>query len=310
VNLIQQIGAYAGFAAVVGLAVLSALYFSQARDLRRLREWAARSPERSGGGHAPDRPSPARQNAAEARAPEVAAPVASAGGAGPATAQAGATQPGAPAVTALRPGAAPPPSTQPGGRASARPGTAVAPGGGAPRAPSSPPRAAQPRGVEAAGRSQNGRPSERSSLPYVMLAVVGLLIVLGAAAFALGLVGGRSEPAPNSPEGTEQRAARDGNQALAPGQVTFSVLNGTTVDGLGKQVADELEAAGYRRGNVTNAGQQRTTSVVMYAQGAQADARAVARRLDIRQTEQADSGSQTLAGDATVIVLVGADRTQ
>ncbi|MGH2838531.1 MAG: hypothetical protein ACRDJY_09335, partial [Thermoleophilaceae bacterium] len=46
-DVIQDVGAYAGFAAVVGLAVLSALYFSQARDLRRLREWAGRAPERA-----------------------------------------------------------------------------------------------------------------------------------------------------------------------------------------------------------------------------------------------------------------------
>jgi len=44
---VQEIGAYAGFAAVIGLAVLSALYFSQARDVRRLREWAGRAPERA-----------------------------------------------------------------------------------------------------------------------------------------------------------------------------------------------------------------------------------------------------------------------
>jgi hypothetical protein len=37
-ELIEQIGSYAGLAAIVGLAVLSALYFSQARDVRRLRE--------------------------------------------------------------------------------------------------------------------------------------------------------------------------------------------------------------------------------------------------------------------------------
>jgi LytR cell envelope-related transcriptional attenuator len=37
-------------AAVLGLAVLSALYFSQARDVKRLREWAGRAPERSGRG--------------------------------------------------------------------------------------------------------------------------------------------------------------------------------------------------------------------------------------------------------------------
>src|SRR4051812_41161892 len=46
-EIIQDVGSYAGFAAVVGLAVLAALYFSQARDVRRLREWAGRAPERA-----------------------------------------------------------------------------------------------------------------------------------------------------------------------------------------------------------------------------------------------------------------------
>lgn len=44
----MNIGAIAGFAAIVGLAVLAMLYFSQARDVRRLREWAGREPERAG----------------------------------------------------------------------------------------------------------------------------------------------------------------------------------------------------------------------------------------------------------------------
>jgi hypothetical protein len=43
---IEQYGAYAGFAAVLGLAVLSLLYFAQAREVKRLREWAGRAPER------------------------------------------------------------------------------------------------------------------------------------------------------------------------------------------------------------------------------------------------------------------------
>src|SRR5437764_1246788 len=46
-HIVEQIGSLAGFAAVAGLAVLSALYFSQARDLKRLREWAGRAPERA-----------------------------------------------------------------------------------------------------------------------------------------------------------------------------------------------------------------------------------------------------------------------
>jgi hypothetical protein len=46
VDLIQEIGAFAGLGAFLGLAILTLLYFSQARDVRRLREWAGRAPER------------------------------------------------------------------------------------------------------------------------------------------------------------------------------------------------------------------------------------------------------------------------
>ena len=49
-ELIKEIGAIAGLGAFVGLAVLSLLYFSQARDVRRLRDWAGRAPERDAEG--------------------------------------------------------------------------------------------------------------------------------------------------------------------------------------------------------------------------------------------------------------------
>src|ERR1700754_1148635 len=45
---VEKYGAYVGIAAFFGLAVLSLLYFSQARELKRLREWAGRAPERAG----------------------------------------------------------------------------------------------------------------------------------------------------------------------------------------------------------------------------------------------------------------------
>jgi hypothetical protein len=45
-ELIQEIGAYAGLVAFLGLAVLALLAFAQGRDLRRLREWAGSAPER------------------------------------------------------------------------------------------------------------------------------------------------------------------------------------------------------------------------------------------------------------------------
>ena len=46
-DLVERVGAYAGLAAFLGLAILALLYFSQARDVRRLREWAGRAPERA-----------------------------------------------------------------------------------------------------------------------------------------------------------------------------------------------------------------------------------------------------------------------
>src|SRR3954452_19042980 len=44
---LKTVGALAGLAAIPGLAVLSLLYFRQAREVQRLREWAGRAPERA-----------------------------------------------------------------------------------------------------------------------------------------------------------------------------------------------------------------------------------------------------------------------
>lgn len=45
-DVIEQIGAFAGLAAFLGLAVLALLAFAHGRDIRRLREWAGSAPER------------------------------------------------------------------------------------------------------------------------------------------------------------------------------------------------------------------------------------------------------------------------
>ena len=44
--MLEQIGAFAGLAAFLGLAVLALLSFTHGRDIRRLREWAGSAPER------------------------------------------------------------------------------------------------------------------------------------------------------------------------------------------------------------------------------------------------------------------------
>ena len=44
---VDKYSSYVGVAAFFGLAVLSLLYFAQARELKRLRDWAGRAPERA-----------------------------------------------------------------------------------------------------------------------------------------------------------------------------------------------------------------------------------------------------------------------
>src|SRR5215211_5024186 len=46
-DLIEKIGPLVGLAAFIGLAVLAFLIFQQSRDIRRLRDWAGRAPERA-----------------------------------------------------------------------------------------------------------------------------------------------------------------------------------------------------------------------------------------------------------------------
>jgi predicted alpha/beta-fold hydrolase len=95
--------------------------------------------------------------------------------------------------------------------------------------------------------------------------------------------------------------------------VTVSVLNGTSVTGLARQIGDDLESRGFQIGNVTNAtaeGGERAESAALYVGGARREARAVARALDISQIEAASPEIEQLAGGASVIVVVGLDKTQ
>lgn len=108
VRLIEQIGSYAGLAAIPGLAVLSALYFSQARDVKRLRDWAGRAPERASeqaaGGRVTPQPGAQPAEAEQPAVPAVKPAVVPGAQAKPAVAAAA----GAQAATAAAPAAATP----------------------------------------------------------------------------------------------------------------------------------------------------------------------------------------------------------
>lgn len=95
---------------------------------------------------------------------------------------------------------------------------------------------------------------------------------------------------------------------------TVAVLNGTTVPGLGRAVANRLTNADVRVGNVTNAADQtRATTCVTYAPGHEDAALRVAALLDLSPyvVSIATKADRVIAGDqATVIVTVGTDQNQ
>jgi hypothetical protein len=211
--MVEEIGAVAGWAAVVGLAVLWALHVSQARDVRRLREWAGRAPERS------------------------------------------------------------------------RPGVPAAPqqiGTGAPR-----------------------RSYRRIGTRPVAAVVVGLLVLCGT--YGVTRLTGADGSA-NSDDRSPTTQKRNG-VSMEPGDVTVAVLNGTMVPGLAATLRDQIAAAGFRDGTIDDySDKQLGESVVQYAPGQQAAANAVGRRFGISRLEPATADSRALAGEATVIVIAGADK--
>jgi hypothetical protein len=156
---------------------------------------------------------------------------------------------------------------------------------------------------------------------YVVLLIAGILIVGGAAAFGVTQLsnddtGGTpaakdgSSSGGGDQSGDEQQQQQQKAAPVNAGDVTVAVLNGTTVPGLAKQVGDRVAAKGFKLGTVANTAdqeQQRAESVVLYSPGHRNEARAVSRRLTIPQRQPIDPASQQLAGDATVVVIAGAD---
>jgi LytR cell envelope-related transcriptional attenuator len=246
-EIVQEIGAVAGWAAVVGLAVLLALYFSQARDVKRLREWAGRAPERAAtpagaSGPPPVAPQPVRRTPSPQR-----------------------------------------PITRPAASCAVPQQTVI-----------SPPRRSQPW-------------YSRIGTRYLAVALVGLLVVGGAAAYGVTQLTG-DDGGDDSGNAQTNKSKRNG-AAVKPGNVTVAVLNGTTVPGLAAALRDQIAAAGFKKGTINVfSDQQLAESVVEYAPGRQAAAKAVSRRLGISQLEPVTSNSRALAGAATVIVIAGADK--
>jgi LytR cell envelope-related transcriptional attenuator len=160
-------------------------------------------------------------------------------------------------------------------------------------------------------------PKKKRNPVYVILAVAGVLVLGAAAAIGVpALVNGTKDDnstGSDSAKKSDSTATTKKAVAAAPDKITVAVLNGTGIPGLAAQVGDRVDAEGFTLGTVSNASQadgQRANSVAMYANGHKADAEQVAKKLNIGNVSRIDSNSQAIAGDASVVVIVGSDKTQ
>jgi hypothetical protein len=158
----------------------------------------------------------------------------------------------------------------------------------------------------------------------ILLVAAAIGVVLIGVALALTLGGGdepetasttpanRVTPPAAEEEGTSTNAG--GGETRPRSETTVAVLNGTTITGLARRTADELKGAGYGLGNVTDATEQnRSATLVQYAEGARREATAVARVIGVGAdaVSPLDVNTRTVAGDnARVVVTVGADQNQ
>jgi sarcosine oxidase gamma subunit len=345
---IEQYGAYAGFASVLGLAVLSLLYFAQAREVKRLREWAGRSPERAADLQDRVQADAQRRAAAVPQAPQARhlpghpatgpqQPATAAGQAGqgaavaaPAAAAA-ATAAGAATKAPAAPGAPGTPPA-PGGQPTTVQPAATAAGNGTPPGPVARPgqplrvsgaQTPPPSTARAASAAADDDDGPRRPLAAILagVATIAVVVVLLVVFVFNGGKDDNGTPAPNTigaatPTTTTGAASKApaSTTTLKPGAYTVAVLNGTTTPGLARGVANRLQGAKFKTGTVTNAADQsHSATLVQYAPAHKGEALAVAKAIDVKSDaiQPLDQGARSLAGtDALVVVTVGQDQNQ
>jgi hypothetical protein len=157
--------------------------------------------------------------------------------------------------------------------------------------------------------------------------VGGVVIGVAALVFALTSLGGSSSgtAATTSTSATGKHAskahgksssARSSSKpaagAASPTETSVAVLNGTETSGLAHRISEQLHQGGYSQATALNGrppGANQVT-VVEYASGHRADAAGVASALGVGQAQPMEATVSSLAGSATVVVIVGLDKAE
>jgi hypothetical protein len=188
-----------------------------------------------------------------------------------------------------------------------------------------PPGAGQPPLRAGAALPPDDEPGRGRGALFAAIGAIAVVVVV-AVVLLTGVLGGDSDSGTQPPStvassnqaggsGSKTTTSKKSSQPSAapqPGTYTVAVLNGTTVPGLARGVANRLQNNKYKIGNVTNAvTQDRSATLVEYAAGHRAEADSVAKAIDVRgdSIQPMSSGSKTIAGDAAaVVVTVGSDQ--
>jgi ABC-type Fe3+-hydroxamate transport system substrate-binding protein len=147
----------------------------------------------------------------------------------------------------------------------------------------------------------------------VVLAIV-LVVVLGGGSSNKGKTAGTATTTAKTKSagsGSHKKAAKAKHvHVTPPAETTVTVLNGTETTGLARRLATELQQSGYSQATPLfgRPPGSNDVTVVEYSSGHEAEAEALAHTISVTHVEPVEQAVTSMAGGASVVVVVGADR--
>jgi hypothetical protein len=154
---------------------------------------------------------------------------------------------------------------------------------------------------------------ERSTGRTTLLILGGVVLGVAVIVLAVSALKGSSKPSSTATQSsTRSTVAHTSVPAPAsnPSKLDVAVLNGTSTYDLAHHLAADLQQSGYKRAAASSAVPPGThaITVVQYTPGHRADGQAVAKALDVTRVQPMEASTASLASQATVVVLAGADQ--
>jgi LytR cell envelope-related transcriptional attenuator len=147
----------------------------------------------------------------------------------------------------------------------------------------------------------------RLTRPRTLVIITLAAVTLGVAA----LIGSHAILGNGNDNGNGKGGGHNhGPSPVVPSQIAVAVLNGTSTPGLAAPVGRTLRENGFHEGAISATRKQYQQTVVMYGGGDKRAAERVAQALGVTPIQRIDRTTRAIAGNAPVVVIVGADRTR